>query len=102
MLEGNSDSPLAAAIELCEHRSSETDRLVKFPGLNKSIGSSGGIDNDPFLMRRGSILAGEDADDLGEFLHEVALCVEAAGGIANEKLNISPVCAVPCIVTKRG
>ena len=51
-------------------------------------------------MGSGGILLAEDANDLGEFLHEVTLRVEASSCVAEEEFDIAASGAVPSIVAE--
>ena len=51
-------------------------------------------------MGRCGVLLAEDANDFGEFLHEVAFRVQAASRVAEKELDITAAGAAPGIVTE--
>ena len=65
MLNGHSDASFAAPVEFCENHTGEAYGFVKFSGLDEGVGASGGIQNDPFLMRCVWILLTENAGYFG-------------------------------------
>ena len=100
LLNGHGHTALAAPIEFGEDDTSEPDGFVEFCRLNQRIRSRSRIEDDPLFLWCIRVVLVQRAGDLGEFLHEVAFRVEASCGIANEKLDIAAVCAIPRIVAE--
>lgn len=100
LLNGHGHAAFAAPIEFGEDDSGESNGFVKFRCLHERVRAGGGIEHNPLFLRGIGIVLAQRACDLGELLHEVALCMEPACRIANEKLDISAVRAIPRIVAK--
>ena len=65
VLNGHGDTAFAAPVEFCENHAGEAYGFVKFSGLDEGVRASGGVQNDPFLMRCIRILLAENAGDFG-------------------------------------
>src|SRR5207253_3445179 len=76
--------------------------LMKFARLTERVAAGGRIDNEKNFVRRGRIVFGQSAFHFLELSHQVALGMQTAGGVAEQKINLVVRRFLIGIVTKRS
>src|SRR5437870_13860264 len=75
---------------------------MKFARLTECIAAGGCVDNEKDLVRRGRIVFGQSAFHFLELSRQVALGMQTAGGVAEQKINLVVRRFLIGIVTKRS
>ena len=61
--------------------------LAEHLDLGKGVLAGGRIEHEQDIVRRFGVEAAEDAADLGQFLHQMGLVLEAPGGVDDEHVD---------------
>jgi hypothetical protein len=80
-LNGHDHAAFAGAVELGDDQAGQGDGFVKFARLHQRVHAGAGVQDQQGLVRRAGQFFVHDAMHLLQFLHEVVLGVQAAGGI---------------------
>src|SRR5207244_9198377 len=75
---------------------------MKFARLTECIAAGGCVGDEKELVRRGRIVFGQSAFHFLELSHQVALGMQTAGGVAEQKINLVVRRFLIRIVTKRS
>ena len=75
---------------------------MKFARLTERVAAGSGINYQKDFVRRGRILLGERAFNFLELGHEIRFCVQTAGRIAKQEINLVVRGFLVGVVTKRG
>ena len=60
---------------------------MEFFRLLERVAAGGGIDHEQGEVRGAVVLLGDGAADFSQLFHQVVACVDATGGVADEKLR---------------
>jgi hypothetical protein len=71
----------AGAVELGDDQAGERDGFVEFARLHQRVHAGAGVQHQQRLVRRAGQFFLHDAMHLLQFLHQVVLGVQAAGGV---------------------
>ena len=78
------DAALGGAVELGEDDPGDVDRLGEQARLLQAVLAGRGVDREQHLVRRAGDALGDHAVDLAQLLHQVALGVQAPGGVDDD------------------
>ena len=93
---GNAEknATLRAAVQLCNGQPCKPQRLVEFFSLDQRILSLACIEHEHDFVRRGFIAPADHAFDLGKFVHQAGLALQAAGRVSQENIYIASTCRI--------
>ena len=102
ILNCDDDSAFAAAVQLGNDKTSESDCALEFARLTERIAASRRIDYQQSFMRRARVVFAESAFDLLQLGYQIYFRVHSAGGVAQEKFDLALGGRLICFVTKCG
>ena len=85
--EGNDDAASSTAIQLGHNQTGNGNHLLEHLDLLQGILSRGGVQYQQHRVRSRCVLFAQHADDLGQFLHQCGLVVQAARGVDQQDVG---------------
>src|SRR6266550_7464578 len=89
ILNCDDDSAFAAAVELGDDKTSESDCALEFARLIERIAASCRIDHQQSLMRRVRVMFAESAFYLLQLGHQISFRVHPTGRVAEEEFDLA-------------
>ena len=86
MGDGNRDATLGGAIELGEHDTGDASDVRELPCLGEAVLPDRRIEDEQNFVWRAFCRAPGDATNLLELAHQVRSCVQAAGGVHEDRI----------------
>ena len=86
MRNGEHHAAFRSAIELAKNKPADLHRILKTPRLAQCVLAGSGVEHQHHFMRHIGIKFLQHAHDLFQFLHQVALVVQAAGGVGYQNV----------------
>jgi hypothetical protein len=83
-LDGNHHAAFARSVELGNDEAGERDGLVEFARLVERVHAGAAVEHEQDLVWCTGQLLADDAMELVQLLHKVALCMKAASGVNEE------------------
>ena len=78
------DAALCGAVELGERDAGHVHRVAEQQRLAQAVLAGRGVDRQQRLVRSAGRLAGDHLAHLAQLVHQVLLCVQTAGGVADD------------------
>ena len=82
------DPALRRPVELRQHDAGDVDRVGERARLAQPVLAGGRVDHDQRLVRRAVEPLGRHPPDLGQLLHQVAVGVQAPGGVDDHHVGV--------------
>ena len=84
---GDEDAAARGAVELGHHEAGDPRDLAEDIDLRQRILPRRRVEDEHDIVRRGGVEAAEDALDLGELVHQLALVLKAPGGVDDQHVD---------------
>src|SRR6185437_16942382 len=88
-LDGDDHAAFAGAVEFGDDEAGEWDGFVEFARLVEGVHAGGGVEHEQDFVRRAGELLADDAMKFLQFLHQVVLGVQTAGGVDEEVVRVA-------------
>ena len=88
-LDRHDHAAFARAVELGHDQAGERDGLVEFARLIQRVHAGAAVEHEQHFVRRARELLADDAMQLVQFLHEIVLGVQAAGGVYEKVIRLA-------------
>src|SRR5207253_5317789 len=102
VLDRDNDAAFAAAVELGDDKTSQSNGGLKFARLAERVAASRRIDHKQRFMRCIRVVLGESAFHLFKLGHQILFRVQSAGRIAKQKVSLAFGGCLIRFITKRG
>src|SRR5438876_3067025 len=89
VLDRDNDAAFAAAVELGDDKTSQSNGGLKFARLAERVAASRRIDHKQRFMRRVRVVLGESAFHLFKLGHKILFRVQSASRIAKQKVSLA-------------
>jgi hypothetical protein len=101
-LDCDDDAAFAAAVELGDNQTSQTNCGLEFARLAERVTASRRIDHQQCFMRRVRVVLGESAFHLFKLGHQILFRVQSAGRVTKQKVSLAFCGCLIRFITKRG
>ena len=87
--DGDQNAALGRAVELGHHQAGDAGGVAEGFDLSQRVLADGRVEHENDIVRRGGIDLADGAHDLGEFVHQLRLVLQAAGSVDQDESRFS-------------
>src|SRR5947207_4539868 len=102
VLDRDNDATFAAAVELGDDKTGQSNGGLKFARLAERVAASRRVDHKQRFMRRIRVVLGESAFHLFTLGHQILFRVQSAGRIAKQKVSLAFAGCLICFIITRS